>query len=648
MFITDRPTASRQPPFGPTRRCLARDLAKLLAGTLAAACLWFVPATVPAVAQEAGDRGETATATGTAPSEVYRPGEGSEEASGDEMIEGDDLEVFVDTVEVRVVNVDVYVTDKKGNRVTGLTRDDFELFEDRRPVQVTNFYAVEGGKPVEGAAEPAARETGDDADSTSEPPPLLPQEGRDINDVPLDQRLFLVVYIDNFNIHPANRNRVLDDIGYFLTTEVQKGDQVMLVSYDRSLHIRRPFTAEPAAVARGLEELERLTGHAPNRDDERRQALENISQSRGQGQASAYARMHAESMQNDLRFSMGALREMLDQLGGLPGRKALLYVSDGLPMVPGQDVFHAIPNAAGASAISDSFQYDASREFDSIANAANANRVTFYTIDAAGLRLASTFAAENANPSVNLQVDSVYNSNHQSPLRYMAEETGGLAVVNTNRILPRMKAIADDFGSYYSLGYSPVRAGSGRYHDIRVRVKGRKDLVVRHRKGYRDKSVEAQMTDGTLSALRFGFLSNPLGVRLAFDEAARRDNRFYVVPVNVEIPLKELVFVPRANSHEARVRLYLAALDSDGDSSAVQQVALPISIPADEIERAQGQRYRYTVSLLMRSGQHQVSVGVRDEIASRESFVVDSVVVGSAPSRSRELGTRLLGGGGGE
>src|SRR6185436_3419755 len=55
-------------------------------------------------------------------------------------------ELFVDTVNVNVVNVDVYVTDKKGNRVNGLTKNDFELFEDNRPVAITNFFAVENGK----------------------------------------------------------------------------------------------------------------------------------------------------------------------------------------------------------------------------------------------------------------------------------------------------------------------------------------------------------------------------------------------------------------------------------------------------------------------------------------------------------------------
>jgi len=49
----------------------------------------------------------------------------------------------IEKIDVSVVNVDVTVTDRAGNPVRGLTRDDFEVFEDGRPQPITNFYAVE-------------------------------------------------------------------------------------------------------------------------------------------------------------------------------------------------------------------------------------------------------------------------------------------------------------------------------------------------------------------------------------------------------------------------------------------------------------------------------------------------------------------------
>ena len=60
----------------------------------------------------------------------------------------DDSSLFFDTVDVYVVNVEVIVTDQDGNPVTGLTRDDFEVFEDGKKVELTNFFAVEDRQGV--------------------------------------------------------------------------------------------------------------------------------------------------------------------------------------------------------------------------------------------------------------------------------------------------------------------------------------------------------------------------------------------------------------------------------------------------------------------------------------------------------------------
>ena len=63
-----------------------------------------------------------------------------------------------ESIDVRIVNVDVTVT-SKGAPVRGLTRDDFEIFEDGHPQKITNFYSVEGPARVTAAtpfAEPAA------------------------------------------------------------------------------------------------------------------------------------------------------------------------------------------------------------------------------------------------------------------------------------------------------------------------------------------------------------------------------------------------------------------------------------------------------------------------------------------------------------
>ncbi len=529
-------------------------------------------------------------------------------ASGDEP--------FLDTLDVTVVNVEVYVTDRSGNRVTGLTRDDFRLSEAGRPVAITNFYAVEGGRPIldgegAGAVEPGAVTAG----------PALPE----------DQRLSLILYIDNFNLHPFNRNRVLRDLRVFLRDNIKRGDRVMLVSYDRKLHVHQPFTGDADALAAALEKLEKATGSAVHHESERRQALAQIEQSTSPGEARNAARFYAVSVFNDLSFSIAALKSLVTSLAGLPGRKALMYIGNGVPMVAGEDLFHAAAEKFPSERISEALQFDVSRRFRELTEQANANRVTFYAIDGGGLRTDSSFSAENAGSSFNQAslIDSIHISNMQSTLRTMARETGGQVVLGSSNVLPHLERIAQDLGTFYSLGYTPTHSGDGRYYKIEVKLKNKgRGLEVRHREGYSDKSVDARMSEGTLAALRFPLAENPLGVTLKFGAGTRRDDGFFEVPVEVRIPLGKVLLVPRETAHEASVRLWVAAIDEKGHNSPVQQARVPISIPLARVAEAREKNYVYTVHLLMRKGKHKVAIGVRDEAASETSFVSRDVDIG--------------------
>jgi hypothetical protein len=197
-------------------------------------------------------------------------------------------------------------------------------------------------------------------------------------------------------------------------------------------------------------------------------------------------------------------------------------------------------------------------------------------------------------------------------------------------VTPQLERIAKDFNTYYSLGYTPPHYGDGRYYKIEVKVKGRKDLRVRHREGYRDKSTDARMTDGTNAALNFPFEENPLGVSMEFGKPTPRDDGFFLVPVNVRIPIGKLTLVPReqTQTEDARVRLFIAALDSDGGTSEVQQTPVPISVAKADLETAKNKYFVYSVNLLMRSGEQRVAVGVRDDVAAEASFISRGIKVG--------------------
>jgi VWFA-related protein len=533
----------------------------------------------------------------------------------------EDLEgTYVETVDVNVINVEVFVTDKKGNPITGFEKEDFELYEDGRPVAITNFYAVESGRPV----------------TPVEASPLEIQRpgALELLPIPEDQRLHVVVYVDNFNIRPLNRNRVFSQLREFLITELEPSDRVMLVSYDRSLHIRHPFTNDAGRIAATLHELEQDSGHALQRDNERKRIRSFVEKADQVGEAAARVRQYAASLDNDLRFTLDALRDMVKSLSGLPGRKALLYVSDGLPMIPGHELFWAVERRFDdISVLAESRYYDASRKFGELAAEANADRVTFYTIDASGLQAYTSGQAETGRTSgtdtLNLFVDQVASDNLQASIQYLAERTGGQAIINANDISAGLDRVADDLGTYYSLGFVSAHKGDGRYHTIEVRLKETaRGRIVRHREGYRDKPVWTRMTEGTLSSLRYRFERNPLDIDLEVGAARRHEQGDFEVPILVRIPLGKVVLIPRGELHRASLKLFFSAMDEKGGISDVQHSEVPIEIPSEELETARKKYYTYEVRLLMRAGQHRVAVGVRDEIGAESSFVTRQVQVG--------------------
>ena len=299
-------------------------------------------------------------------------------------------------------------------------------------------------------------------------------------------------------------------------------------------------------------------------------------------------------------------------------------------MVAGEDVFHAVQEKFrdSSSAVLESRSFDASRRFRELVASANANRITFYTIDAAGLRTPTAISAEEANPASTGFVDSVYWNNIQQSIRIMADETGGVAILNSNDPTKGLTRMGEDLRNFYSLGYSPAHSGDGRYHKVEVKMKNR-DWVVRHREGYRDKTPEARMADGVMSSLFFDVESNPMGIVVQRGRETRRDDGHFVVPIEVKIPIGKLVLVPHEGKQVARVRVFVAAMDEEGRISEVQESQVPIEIPDAEVETASAKHYVYTLPVIMRRGPQKLAVGVRDDVAQSGSFAVRTMNIGA-------------------
>ena len=549
-------------------------------------------------------------------------------------------EPFIETVNVEVVNIDVYVTDGDGSPVLGLTKDDFELYVGGKQVPISNFYAVGSGlSRVESAdrgSDPRAEEPEQEAAGDPREAVELALE----QPPPPDQRLHVVVYIDNYNLTPFKRNRVMSELRVFLRDQLTPHDQVMLVSYDRSLHMREPFSARPESVTRAMLELEDMSAQRVHLDRERIDIMRRIEDAENVTEALAIARIFAGSIRNDVSFTIDALRWIVDGLAGSPGRKAVLYVSEGLPMIAAEDVFYAIQQKFKEKAsLNELFEYDMSRRFEELANQANTNRVSFYTIDARGLTVLSQGTVDYdvaGAAGERTFLDGILRSNTQSTIQMLAERTGGRAIINANRIQPDLLKVSRDFRNYYSLGYLLPEQVDGRFREIEVRLKERqRGWTVRHQHGFRAKSLESKMHDGTLSALHLDLQDNPLDARILVGRPTPRESGLFDVPLAISVPWDNLLLLPREGRNLGRLNIWFVAKDQDDEMSDVQKIPLEIEISDEDLEARKGTDYVYGFELHMEAGYHDVAIGIYDQIGGRSAFLRRGVPVGQVGTAGR-------------
>jgi VWFA-related protein len=398
----------------------------------------------------------------------------------------------------------------------------------------------------------------------------------------------------------------------------------------------QPFTSDGDELGDSLAEIFDDAGHAAVRRRDQIDALRRIDRARDARQALIYAQQYAEEQRNGVEYAAEALERMIESLGGLPGRKALVHVSSGIPMSAGEEMFHVVGEKFDdAEAYGMIPRYDTSRTFERVNQLANTHRVAFYTIDAGGMRGMEFGKAEYGgfvDPTIRKILDSVVHESLQAPLRLMALETGGQTIVNQNEILPALDKAARDFRSFYSLG---IAAGSqtGRYHRVEVRLaQRRRGIELRHREGYRSKSTDTRARERLRSALLYTDETDTGGVRAEWGRAERGDDGNYVLPIRLSIPLRDIALLPTAlGKHEARLRLYFGAVGPDGEASAIESIPLGLRFADEHVEAARSESILHTHRLVVDRGKRRIGVTVMD-LASGGSWVVTRSVEVGGPS----------------
>ncbi len=542
-------------------------------------------------------------------------------------------DAYQEAIQVRTAEVEVVVTDRKGNRVTGLGREEFTLYEDGQRVELTGFAAFAP------AAAPAPA-TGS-AELVAPPPPVA---------VP-PPTASVVVLIDNQSLTQAGRKRLFEHLRR-LVRELGPAARIGVMSQDSpgELRMALPPTEDRAAV---LAAIERASKAAPqgNQTYSETQRLareiglaplpgEDVLLPGGPGAPVAETiardlydqiRAHTSQLQAQAMSTAAALEQLVEALAGLPGRKAVVLVSGGIPQKPGEALVSAWRNRFAQyneqwriSSPFDEQHGDVTTVLARTAAHANGSRVAIYGLVSPVVprRLSADMAAGDAWTE-NEEWKTTMNL-HDS-MQQLVGPTGGVAGFDQGAKLA-VNAINADLESYYTLAYTPRERRGGRDHKLRVEV-ARPGLGVRHRSAYRERTSAEQMAEHTRAALLFGWQDNPLGIAVDVGPPVRGDRRGIVeLPLTITVPLSQVTLVPQGPApggvHEGRLSIHVAAIDEAGRSSPVSSVEVPLRVASEKLSASLSQRIAYRTRLAVRETRQQIAVTVRDELGNQAATVL--------------------------
>jgi VWFA-related protein len=353
------------------------------------------------------------------------------------------------TVRIDAVNMDVIVKDSGGRFVPDLKKEDFEIYEDGVKQEITSMTMSYGGR-VTNVLEAA-------------PPPtpegiLLPPR-RAVNDT--SGRIF-IFFVDDLHLQFQQSGRVRQLFEKISKLLIHEGDLFGIVSSGPS-SIRVDMTYDKKRLDEAIKKIHG-DGLKPSEIIQRG--------SGGEGPTELRHRAHV------------AFSTMLEAFNNLEKvtnrRKALVWVSEGYDFNPFQDSRYGLhrpdspflqneanrslnslgqdqdsggqPQLDGlASSMKQNETFsdaDLAYELSELTRAANRANTTIYSIDPRGL-----VAGQDIDEPVDPQEWNEHLRKTQDTMRVLADDTGGLAVVNQNDFDKALKRIDADSSDYYILGY---------------------------------------------------------------------------------------------------------------------------------------------------------------------------------------------------
>ncbi|HUP49572.1 MAG TPA: VWA domain-containing protein [Thermoanaerobaculia bacterium] len=536
---------------------------------------------------------------------------------------------MTETVEVRLIEIDAVVTDRRGNPISGLGPDDFELFENGRRQPITNLAEYRESEVVIPA----------DPDAAVRKPAAPPQ------------RRTILILIDALPLRGGERRRLFADVHSIVDRIMRDGDRSQVITWHDRFGMRAltPLTTSRAEIISALTTAENTLYAEPEDSTPqeiewyRELAAESASDPLrerpidGERQVDATLRQNAAIEVGLMRRKTAAFQRALAAVADPAGRSVAVYLSGAFPMIAGKRYFHGSGTRISATEEAD---YNTRPMLDTITRTANALGVVVYalhpqvTTPSAALRLApsamtlsvddSTAVLESADPSsrsfpqqrpgfglADASRDDTLLRNNVEALAVLAADTGGTVAVGRAAIRQAAERIARDLGSYYSLAYRATSDGSDRERRIEVRSRNRHH-VVRARRTILDRSDATRARDLLVARLFEGGAAGDIEFDARVGAARAVESNRLLVPVELIIPLEQLRFTREGDELAAKFSVLAVAGENIGQLTQVRDESRRL-VATGGIQPKGVVRHRFELRATARPT--NVSIAVFDEIS---------------------------------
>lgn len=404
---------------------------------------------------------------------------------------------------VRLVDVDVVVTNGKGEPVTGLKKEDFEVFEDGKPQALSGFEEHKGIAPAQFKL-----------------PPMPPNV---YTNFPVTRAAdsINIILLDALNTPASDQSYVHSQMLKYLQT-IPPHTRVAVFTLASQLRMLQDITTDSSRLLAAINNAKtgpQASAFRPSSaESDANQSRVDFLTAESMAPPPPPGQMPAETPADpinatkqflsdtqvfltDTRIGMTleALQQLARYFSGMPGRKNIIWFSGSFPagIVPDPDLPDPFSGAAN-------FKDEIRKTTDLLTTA----QIALYPIAAEGLVSSTAFQIDNREigqrrvsraaqdtmqqaRTAAMDLDSSHDSMQQ-----LARDTGGQAFFNTNGLGDALVRVVNNGSHYYSLTYSPSNADlNGKYRRLQVKLIGTKASLA-YRRGYYADDINTALASG--------------------------------------------------------------------------------------------------------------------------------------------------------